>query len=105
MNFTDLFIRRPVLATVVSVLIFIFGVRAIWDLPLRQFPELENTVITITTIYPGANAQLIQGFITTPLEKAIAGADGLDYITANSSQDVSVIRANIRLNYDSNKAF
>lgn len=105
MKFTDIFIKRPVLATVISLLILIFGLRAIHDLPVREYPKVENTVITITTAYPGASAKLIQGFITTPIEKAIAGADGIDYITASSVQGSSTIQAHIILNYNPNDAF
>lgn len=104
MKFTDIFIRRPVLATVVSLIILIFGLRAIFDLPLRQFPKMSNTVITITTTYPGASAELMQGFVTSIIQKAIASADGIDYITAQSSEGVSTIKANIRLNVDPNAA-
>ncbi len=104
MRFTDLFIRRPVLATVVSLLILLLGLRAVFNLPVRQYPELENTVITVTTTYPGASAELIQGFITAPLQQAIAGADGIDYLTASSTQGVSTIQAHIRLNFDPNEA-
>ncbi len=104
MKFTDIFIRRPVLATVISLIIFIFGLRAIGELPLRQFPKMSNTVISITTAYAGANADLIQGFITAPIQKVIASADGVDYITAQSNQNVSTIKAYIRLNFDPNIA-
>lgn len=105
MKFTDIFIKRPVLATVVSLLILIFGLRSLNQLQVMEYPQVENTVITITTAYPGANANLIQGFITTPIEKAIAGADGIDYVTASSTLGMSTITANIILNYDSNDAF
>ncbi len=105
MKFTDIFIRRPVLACVISLLIFIFGLRAIVDLPLRQFPEMENTVITVSTAYPGANAELMQGFITTPIEKAVASADGVDYIESTSQDGVSTIKVHIKLNYNPNTAF
>ena len=105
MQFTDLFIKRPVLATVVSLLIFIFGLRAIHDLPLREYPEMKNTVITVTTTYPGASADVVQGFVTSILEKSIAGADGIDYMTATSNQGVSTIQVYIKLNYDPNAAF
>src|SRR5579863_10886 len=105
MTFTDIFIKRPVLATVVSLIIFLFGLRAISSLPLRQFPAMENTVITVTTEYPGASADVVQGFITSILEKSIAGADGIDYINATSSQGLSTIQAFIKLNYDPNAAF
>src|SRR5262249_45142586 len=105
MKFTEIFIKRPVLAIVISLLIFLFGLRAVHDLPLRQFPLLENTVITIDTVYPGADAGLIQGFITTPLEKSIGGADGIDYITSDSNESISSIKAHILLNYNPDKAF
>ncbi len=104
-KFTDIFISRPVLALVVSLLIFIFGLRSINDLQVRQFPEMENTVITVTTIYPGASAQLIKGFITNPLEKVIASADGIDYMTSDSVDNVSTITAYIKLNFNSDAAF
>jgi multidrug efflux pump len=103
--FTDIFIKRPVLASVLSLLILVFGLRSLHELPLRQFPEVENTVITVTTTYPGASAELIQGFITGTIEKSIASADGIDYLTANSSQGQSVIQAHIKLNFDPNVAF
>jgi multidrug efflux pump len=104
MTFTDLFIRRPVLATVISLIILIFGLRAIGSLPLRQFPKMDNTVITITTTYPGANAELMQGFITSPIQKAIASAEGVDYITAQSNAGVSIVKAYIRLNFSPSEA-
>ena len=100
MSFTDIFVRRPVLASVVSLLILFLGLRAINELPLRQFPKMENSVITVTTSYPGASAELIQGFITSRLQKVIAGADGIDYLTSRSSQGQSTITAYIKLNYD-----
>src|SRR4051794_2200659 len=104
MKFTDLFVRRPVLAIVVSLLILLVGLRAMFTLPIRQYPELQNTVISITTSYPGATAQLMQGFITTPIEQAVATAEGIDYLTSSSTQGLSTIRAYIELNYDPNKA-
>lgn len=100
MTFTDIFIRRPVLACVVSLLILCLGLRAINQLPLRQFPEMKNTVITVATGYPGASAQLMQGFVTSPLQKSIASADGIDYLTAKSTEGSSFIQAHIKLNYD-----
>lgn len=103
-GFTDIFINRPVLACVISLMIFLLGLRAISELELRQFPKLENTVITITTVYPGANSNLMQGFITTPLEKSVASADGIDYITSKSVEGMSVISAYIRLNFNPNVA-
>ncbi len=104
-KFTDIFIKRPVLATVISLLIFFIGLRAIFDLPVRQFPKIENTLITITTAYPGANASLMEGFITTPIEKAIASADGVDYLTSASTDSTSTIDAYIKLNFNPNDAF
>ncbi len=104
-KFTDIFVKRPVLATVVSLFILLFGARAWYSMPLREYPKMENTVVTITTAYPGASAKLIQGFITTPLEKAVAGADGVDYFTSQSNDNVSTITAYVRLNFDPDKAF
>ncbi|WP_029008878.1 multidrug efflux RND transporter permease subunit [Azospirillum halopraeferens] len=104
MAFTDIFIRRPVLSVVVSLLILLVGARALFDLPIRQYPELKNTVITVTTLYPGASPDLMQGFITTPIEQAVSTAEGIDYITSSSTQGMSVVTANIRLNFDPNIA-
>jgi multidrug efflux pump len=104
MTFTDLFIRRPVLSTVVSLLILLIGAVSGFNLPIRQYPKLENTVISVTTIYPGASPELMQGFITTPIEQAVATAEGLDYVTSSSIQGQSLIQAYVRLNYDPNKA-
>src|SRR6516165_9727071 len=104
MSFTDIFIRRPVLSLVVSLLILLIGARALWTLPIRQYPKLDNTVITVSTIYPGATADLMQGFITTPIEQAVATAEGIDYMTSNSIQGTSTISVYIRLNYDPSKA-
>jgi len=104
MRFTDLFIRRPVLATVVSLFILVLGLRSLGELPVREFPETQNAVVTVTTTYTGADPSLIAGFITTPLENSIAQANGIDYLTSSSTQSVSIITANLRLNYDPNKA-
>ncbi|MBW2508845.1 MAG: efflux RND transporter permease subunit [Deltaproteobacteria bacterium] len=104
MKITDLFIRRPVIAIVVNLVIVIAGLQAIRSLTVRQYPRSENAAITITTAYVGANADLVRGFITTPIERAIAAADGIDYISSESSQGVSVIRANLDLNYDAVRA-
>ncbi len=104
MKLTDLFIRRPVLALVVNLIIVIAGVQAIRSLNVRQYPRSENAAITVTTTYVGANADLVRGYITTPLERVIAAADGIDYIESESRQNVSIIRARLRLNYDSTKA-
>src|SRR5271168_2630896 len=104
MSFTDLFVRRPVLALVVSLLILLIGLRAMLGLPIRQYPKLSNTTITITTIYPGATADLMQGFITTPLAQAVATAEGVDYLTSSSIQGTSTITAYILLDFDPDKA-
>src|SRR6516164_9748708 len=104
MSFTDIFIRRPVLSLVVSLLILLIGLRALTALPIRQYPKLSNTTITVTTIYPGASPDLVQGFITTPIAQAVATAVGIDYLTANSVQGTSTVTAYIRLNYDPSQA-
>ena len=104
MNFTDIFIRRPVLATVVSLLILVLGLRSVSLLPVLQYPRTENAVVTVTTTYYGASAELVSGFITTPLENSIAQANGIDYMNSVSSSGVSTIQIQIRLNYDSSKA-
>ena len=104
MNITDLFIRRPVLALVVNLVIIIAGLQAIKTLNVRQYPRSENATITVTTIYVGASAELVRGFVTTPLERAIAAADGIDYIESQSALGRSTINARLKLNYDSTKA-
>ena len=104
MKFTDLFIRRPVLALVVSLLILLIGLKCMLGLQIRQYPRLYNTTITVTTIYPGASPELIQGFITTPIEQAVATAEGIDYLTSNSIQGTSTVTAYIQLNYDPSQA-
>jgi multidrug efflux pump len=104
MNFTDIFIRRPVLASVVSLMILVVGLRSFSALPVLQFPRTENTVVTVTTTFYGADPDVIAGFITTPLENAIAQANGIDYMTSSSTPGVSTITVNLRLNYDGDKA-
>src|SRR5436190_6545806 len=104
MALTDIFIKRPVLSVVVSLLILLIGLRAATTLPIRQYPKLSNTVINITTVYPGASADLIQGFITTPIEQAVASAEGVDYITSSSVLGASTIQVFIKLNFDPNQA-
>ncbi|HSS64815.1 MAG TPA: efflux RND transporter permease subunit, partial [Gammaproteobacteria bacterium] len=104
MKFTDVFIHRPVLASVVSLLILVLGLRSILDLEVREYPQTLNTVVTVTTAFPGASSELIKGFITTPLQQAIAEANGIDYLSASSTQGVSVIEAHMALNYDANAA-
>jgi hydrophobe/amphiphile efflux-1 (HAE1) family protein len=104
MNFTDLFIKRPVLATVVSLLILLIGAQAGFKLPIRQYPELSNTTITVLTTYPGANADLIQGFITVPIQQAVASAEGIDTLVATSTQNVSTVTLNLKLDADPDRA-
>src|SRR5512143_3750083 len=104
MKFTDLFLRRPVLALVVNLLIIIAGLQAIRTLNVRQYPRSENATVTVTTVYIGASANLVRGFITSPLERAIAAADGIEYMESKSTLGLSTISARLRLNYDSTKA-
>ena len=104
MQFTDIFIRRPVLAIVVTLVILVAGLQAIRSLNVRQYPRTENAVITVTTVYVGANADLVRGFITTPLERVIAAADGIDYLESTSAQGLSTIKARLKLNYDATRA-
>jgi len=103
-SFTDLFIRRPVLATVVSLIILIAGLQAIRSLNIRQYPLSENATVTVTTVYVGASANLVRGFVTQPLERAIAAADGIDYMESASKLGLSTITVHLRLNYDSKRA-
>ncbi|HEX9742280.1 MAG TPA: efflux RND transporter permease subunit, partial [Nitrospiraceae bacterium] len=100
MAFTDLFIHRPVLALVVSLVIIIAGLQAIRTLNVRQYPRSENAAVTVTTVYVGASADLVRGFITTPLERAIAAADGIDYMESQSALGLSTITVRLKLNYD-----
>ncbi|HVR94043.1 MAG TPA: efflux RND transporter permease subunit, partial [Casimicrobiaceae bacterium] len=104
MNFTDLFIRKPVLAMTISLLILVLGVRSLTSLPVRQYPKTQNAVVTASTTYYGADAQTVAGFITQPLEGAIAQAQGIDYLSSTSTSGTSSITATLRLNYDANRA-
>src|SRR6188472_839342 len=104
MKITDIFIRRPVLAIVVNLVIVIAGLQAIRSLNVRQYPKLQSATVTVNTAYVGASAELVRGFITTPLERAIAAADGIDYIDSQSVQGQSQITVRLKLNYDANKA-
>ncbi len=103
-TFTDLFIRRPVLAVVVNLVIIIAGLQAIRSINVRQYPRSDNAVVTVTTVYVGASADLVRGFITTPLERAIAAADGIEYLASSSQLGMSQITARLKLNYDATKA-
>jgi multidrug efflux pump len=104
MKFPDIFIKRPVWAVVISALILILGLRSISSLPVAQWPRTENAIVTITTSYYGADAATIAGFITQPLESAIAQAQGIDYLSSSSVSGVSTITATLRLNYDATTA-
>ncbi len=104
MRFTDLFIRRPVVATVVNLIILLAGYQAIHTLNVRQYPRSDIAEVTVTTTYVGANADLVRGFITTPLERVIASADGIDYMESTSAQGLSTITVHLKLNYDTNAA-
>ncbi len=103
-SFTDIFIRRPVLAIVVSLMILVLGLRAMDSMPILQYPRTQNAIVTVTTTYPGADPDVVAGFITTPLENAIAQANGIDYMTSTSTTGTSTITVNLRLNYDTGKA-
>jgi len=104
MKLTDLFIKRPVLAIVVNLVILIAGIQSIRSLSVRQYPRSDIAVIQVTTVYVGANADLVRGFLTTPLERVIASADGIDYMESSSAQGVSTITVHLKLNYDTNAA-
>ena len=104
MKFTDLFVKRPVLAIVVNLVILIAGLQAIRSLSVRQYPRSDIAVVQVTTVYVGANADLVRGFITTPLERVIASADGIDYMESSSAQSLSTITVHLKLNYDTNAA-
>lgn len=104
MKFTDIFIKKPVLSVVLSLIILFLGLRSITELGVRQFPKTEDTLITVQTAYPGASAEVVQGFITTPLERAIASSEGIDYMTSSSSEGISTINVYMKLNYNPNAA-
>src|SRR5216684_4051242 len=104
MKFTDLFVKRPVLAIVVNLVILIAGLQAIRSLSVRQYPRSDIAVVQVSTVYVGANADLVRGFITTPLERVIASADGIDYMESSSAQGMSTITVHLKLNYDTNAA-
>ena len=100
MNFTDIFIRRPVFATVLSLIVLLVGARAYFSLPTRLYPKVDASVVTITVAYAGADAQLMEGFVTTPIENAIAGVDGIDYMTSSSTTGSTEISIYFDLGYD-----
>src|SRR5919197_5619234 len=104
MRLTDLFIKRPVLAVVVNLVILIAGLQSIRSLSVRQYPRSDIAIVRVSTVYVGANANLVRGFITTPLERVIASADGIDYVESSSAQGASTITVHLKLNYDTNAA-
>src|SRR4026207_1335839 len=104
MRFTDLFVQRPVLAIVVNLVILIAGLQSIRSLSVRQYPRSDIAVVRVSTAYVGANADLVRGFITTPLERVIASADAIDYMESSSGQSISTITVHLKLNYDTNAA-
>src|SRR4026207_990693 len=104
MKATDLFIKRPVLAIVISLVIVIAGLQSIRELSVRQYPRSDIAIVKVSTVYVGANADLVRGFITTPLERVIASADGIDYMESSSAQAMSTITVHLKLNYDTNAA-
>src|ERR687898_125753 len=104
MKLTDIFVKRPVLAIVVNLVILIAGIQSVRSLSVRQYPRSDMAVIRVNTAYIGANADLVRGFITTPLERVIASADGIDYLESASGQGLSTITVHLKLNYDTNAA-
>jgi multidrug efflux pump len=104
MHFTDIFIKRPVLAVVVSLVILLLGLRGGQELKVREYPEIQNATVTISVVYPGADPALVEGFVTTPLEREIASADGIDFLTSSSGNGISTITANLALDKDPNEA-
>src|SRR6187401_2664181 len=104
MKLTDLFVKRPVLAIVVNLVILIAGIQAVRSLSVRQYPRSDIAVVRVTTAYVGASADLVRGFITTPLERVIASSDGIDFVESSSAQSLSTILVHLNLNYDTNAA-
>jgi multidrug efflux pump len=104
MKFTDLFVKRPVLAIVVNLVILIAGLQAIRSLCVRQYPRSDIAVVQVTTVYVGASADLVRGFVTTPIERVIASADGIDYMESTSAQGLSTIQVHLKINYDTTAA-
>ncbi|MBR8654346.1 efflux RND transporter permease subunit [Achromobacter sp. Marseille-Q0513] len=104
MSFTDIFIRRPILALVVSLLILLMGAAAVFSLPVRQYPYLENATVTVTTSFPGATQEVMQGFVTTPISQSIATASGIEYLSSTTTQGKSEIKARLVLNADADRA-
>src|SRR5512136_1580081 len=104
MRITDIFIRRPVLAIAVNLVLLIAGLQAIGNVTVRQYPKTESATVVVQTVYVGADPDLVRGFVTTPLERAIAAADGIDYIESQSTLGLSTITVRLKLNFEANKA-
>ncbi|MDR1062733.1 MAG: efflux RND transporter permease subunit, partial [Azoarcus sp.] len=104
MKFTDLFIRRPILSLSVSLLILLTGLASLFSLPVRQYPKMESATIVVTTLFPGATQDVMQGFVTTPIAQSIAGANGIEYLTSTSTLGRSEIKAKLVLNADADRA-
>ena len=100
MSISELFIRRPVLSSVLGAFMLLLGFQAIFSLPVRQYPEVEETVVTITTVYPGAPSDLIQGFITSPIAAAVATTENIDFVTSQSTSSASIVSVNMKLGAD-----
>ena len=103
-SFTDTFIRHPVLAVVVNLVIVLVGWRAIGSLPVQQFPKVESSSVVITTVYYGASAETVRGFLTTPIERAVSAVGGVDYVESTSRAGISTITVHLQLNHDSTAA-
>ena len=103
-SFTDIFIKHPVLAAVVNLVIVLVGWRAITTLPVQQFPKLESSSVLITTVYYGASAETVRGFLTTPIERAVSAIGGVDYVESTSRAGISTITVHLKLNHDSTAA-
>jgi multidrug efflux pump len=103
-SFTDIFIRHPVLAIVVNLVILLIGYRALNRLPVQQYPKLESATVQITTVYTGASAETVRGFLTTPIERAVSAISGVDYIDSTSRAGISIINVRLKLNHDSTAA-
>src|SRR5260221_12653466 len=103
-SFTDLFIRHPVLAVVVNLAIVLVGWRALASLPVQQYPNIQSSSVVITTVYYGASAEAVRGFLTTPIEHAVAAISGVDYIESSSRAGVSTITVHLKLNHNSTAA-
>src|SRR5687767_7334344 len=102
--FTDIFIKHPVLAIVVNLVIVLIGIRALTTLPVQQFPDVESSSVVITTVYTGAGAETVRGFLTTPIERVVSAISGVDYVESTSRAGVSTVTVRLKLDHDSTKA-